>query len=125
MNLSEDQQKELQQKYIAFAQSVMEFQEVIMKAFVPVIEATSAFYAAVPEELKEAIAKNQVEEIMKKKGVSTVSPEEKFIADKLMEYQQYWDEEKQIYNIDDGAWTPTRLELIADLEKSWKFENEH
>ena len=58
-----------------------------------------------------------------------VTPKEKFIQDRLLDYEKYYNPAKKIFEIETGHedpennWTPTKDELIADLEKSWEFEN--
>lgn len=44
-----------------------------------------------------------------------------WIADRLGQYQQFWNEKDQRYHVDHD-WTPTREELLADIERSWEFE---
>lgn len=123
MNLTDEQIEILKKTYIDLALSAMKFQEEVMKAFVPVIEATSAFYDAVPEEMKQEIAATQVKEMMDKANIDALkSTKEKFIANKLKEYEKFWNPQKMKYEID-LDWSPSRKELLEDLEKSWEFEN--
>ncbi len=131
MNLTEEQIDILKKTYIDLALSAMKFQEEVMKAFVPVIEATSAFYESIPEEMRNEIAAAQVDDMLKQANIDalkTIDPKKHYIALKLDEYSKYWNQEKQIYVVPDpndsiNSWTPTRDELIEDLGKSYDLEH--
>lgn len=124
--MTDEEIEAMKKAYVDLAISAMTFQEQVMKAFVPVIEATAAFYAAVPEEIKELIAQNQVQEMLDKINIEALPEKEKWIAERLKTYDKYWNPEKHIYEIDidtENAWTPSRDKLLEDLNKSWEFEH--
>lgn len=131
--LSPEQREQLQQTMIGASKAIIDAFEAVFAAMQPSIKILSDFYSSLPQDIKEKLAAMQVEDKLKRDNIDalkTIDPKKAWIAERLDYYSRYWNPEKKIFEIETGHedpennWTPTRDELLADLEKSWEFEHE-